>query len=350
MGRKWNSRVGRGNPDDDLPAFGDIDTTVSPGTTLEQLAPASLPDSTGASRGFLYWDTGRHITNKRRVRWTELVFGGDDSGYFSENDDDLTSPGSVVTGIANYTSAFITEGRGAGALLLAGYVRPSGVVKPPDIFGKLRELIEPALVADEVEHLVRERGAKLVLFQDDDFLAGGRTARAWAHEVAAEIVRRRLADEMRFKIACRSDEVRPEVMAPLVEAGLCHVYLGVESGDETNLSSLNKLLRPEVHVRAGEILRAIDLSFDFGFMLLEPWSTLETARNNASFLRAFTEDGWAVAGFCRTLPYVGTPTSTCPGVRGIRTGLPRRGSWFKPRTVSCWTSSTTRSISSKAAM
>jgi len=172
---------------------------------------------------------------------------------------------------------------------------------------KGRRRRKPELVVDEVERLVRERGAKLILFQDDDFLAGGRAARAWAHDVAADIVRRRLHREMRFKIACRSDEVRPEVLAPLAEAGLCHVYLGVESGDETNLSSLNKLLKPEVHVRAGEILRSLDLSFDFGFMLLEPWSTLETARHNSEFVRRFTEDGWAVAGFCRTLPYVGTP-------------------------------------------
>jgi len=172
---------------------------------------------------------------------------------------------------------------------------------------KGRRRRDPVRVVNEVEELVRGRGAKLILFQDDDFLAGGRDARTWAHQVAGEITRRGLEREMRFKIACRSDEVRPEVLAPLVAAGLCHVYLGVESGDETNLESLNKLLKPAVHVRAGEILRELDLSFDFGFMLLEPWSTLATARNNIAFVRDFTRDGWAVAGFCRALPYVGTP-------------------------------------------
>ena len=172
---------------------------------------------------------------------------------------------------------------------------------------KGRRRRDPIRVVNEVEELVRDRGAKLILFQDDDFLAGGRDARAWAHTVAAEIIRRGLQNEMRFKIACRSDEVRAETLAPLIEAGLCHVYLGVESGDENNLASLNKLLKPEVHVRAGQTLRELDLSFDFGFMLLEPWSTLATARNNLQFLREFTQDGWAVAGFCRTLPYVGTP-------------------------------------------
>ena len=166
---------------------------------------------------------------------------------------------------------------------------------------------DPRKVVDEVEDLVRARGARLILFQDDDFLAGGLNAQAWARQIAQDIQRRGLHDEMRFKIACRSDEVREAVLRPLVAAGLCHVYLGVEAGDEANLAALNKMLEPEVHLRAGKVLRQLDLSFDFGFMLLEPWSTLETARNNLEFMRRFTEDGWAVAGFCRTLPYVGTP-------------------------------------------
>jgi len=172
---------------------------------------------------------------------------------------------------------------------------------------KGRRRRDPVRVVDEVEYLVRERGAKLILFQDDDFLAGGPAARRWAHKVAGEMVRRGLHEEMRFKIACRSDEVKREFLDPLVEAGLSHVYLGVESGEESSLLSLNKLLEPAAHVRAGEVLRELDLTFDFGFMLLEPWSTIHSARGNAAFLRDFTADGWIVAGFCRTLPYVGTP-------------------------------------------
>jgi hypothetical protein len=172
---------------------------------------------------------------------------------------------------------------------------------------KGRRRRDPVCVVNEVEHLVRVRGAKLVLFQDDDFLAGGPAAKRWAHTVAEEIVRRGLQHEMRFKIACRSDEIKKGDLEPLIEAGLCHVYLGVESGEESSLLSLNKLLEPEAHVRAGRLLRDLDLSFDFGFMLLEPWSTIHSARGNAAFLRDFTADGWIVAGFCRTLPYVGTP-------------------------------------------
>lgn len=166
---------------------------------------------------------------------------------------------------------------------------------------------DPRRVVDEMEHLVRERGVRLILFQDDDFLAGGRDAREWARTVAREVMGRGLHERLRFKFSCRSDEVREETLGPLIEAGLTHVYLGVEAGDPESLKTLNKHITPEVHVRAGETLRRLDLSFDFGFMLLEPWSTLASVKNNLRFLREFCAGGYAVAGFCRTLPYVGTP-------------------------------------------
>jgi anaerobic magnesium-protoporphyrin IX monomethyl ester cyclase len=178
----------------------------------------------------------------------------------------------------------------------------------------------PALVAEELEHLVGERGVRLILFQDDDFLAGGRDARDWALDLAREIIARGLHERVRFKFSCRSDEVREDVLAPLVEAGLTHVYLGVEAGDPDALKTLNKLITPDIHFRAGEVLRRLGLTFDFGFMLLEPWSTVATVRNNLRFLREFCEGGYCVAGFCRTLPYVGTPMEQKMRAEGRLTG------------------------------
>ena len=165
----------------------------------------------------------------------------------------------------------------------------------------------PAKVVDEMEYLCRERGVRIVLWQDDDFLAGGRAGVGWAHAIAAEAVRRGLHRELRWKISCRSDEVSEETLGPLKEAGLTHVYMGVESADPDNLAHLNKRLKADVHLRAGDVLRRLGISFDFGFMLLEPWSTPDTVRNNLRFLRAFAGDGSASVSFCRTLPYAGTP-------------------------------------------
>ena len=96
-------------------------------------------------------------------------------------------------------------------------------------------------------------------------------------------------------------------MRRLMAGGLTHVYMGVESGDEIGLANMNKKIRPQTHLRAGRILKSLGLSFDFGFMLMDPFSTFESIRNNIAFLEEFVGDGWSVAPFCRMLPYAGTP-------------------------------------------
>lgn len=173
-----------------------------------------------------------------------------------------------------------------------------------------RRLRDPHKVVDEIEYLSRHRGVRILLWQDDDFLAGGPVGVAWSHEIARECIARRLHHDLRWRIACRSDEIRPATIEPLVAAGLSHVYLGVESGDLHDLQDLNKRLRPETHSAAREVLRRQGLSFDFGFMLLQPWSTFATVRQNLAFLTAFAGDGASPVAFCRTLPYAGTALAT----------------------------------------
>lgn len=161
-------------------------------------------------------------------------------------------------------------------------------------------------VAEELTHLYRDRRVRLILWQDDDFFSGGRAGVEWSHALARELIRRGLHRHLRWKISCRSDEVTDDVLGPLREAGLSHVYLGVESGDTEDLRDMNKHLTPETHFKAKGVLLKLGLSFDFGFMLLNPWSDLKRVQNNLAFLKAFAGDGAAPAGFCRMLPYAGT--------------------------------------------
>ena len=57
-------------------------------------------------------------------------------------------------------------------------------------------------------------------------------------------------------------------------------------------------------------------------MLLEPYSTIEIVRNNIVFLDRYVGDGWTVAGFCRTLPYAGTPLKAQLETEGRMLGTP----------------------------
>ena len=173
--------------------------------------------------------------------------------------------------------------------------------------GQLRRLRQPRAVVDEMIDLHRNRGVPIFLFQDDDFLAGGKLAKKWAVEIADLIAAEGLGGEIAFKISCRSDEIEPEIIERLIAGGLTHVYMGVESGDEQGLLNMSKRLKPEAHLRAGRILKSFGLSYDFGFMLVDPYSTFDSIRTNIAFLEEFIGDGWSVAPFCRMLPYAGTP-------------------------------------------
>src|SRR5260370_24038434 len=66
-------------------------------------------------------------------------------------------------------------------------------------------------------------------------------------------------------------------------------------------------MKAEANLRAGRILKELGLSFDFGFMMVDPYSTFRSIRQNVDFLETFIGDGWTVAPFCRMLPYAGTP-------------------------------------------
>jgi radical SAM superfamily enzyme YgiQ (UPF0313 family) len=188
--------------------------------------------------------------------------------------------------------------------------------------GSLRRLRKPREVVDEMLDLHINRKVPIFLFQDDDFLAGGKNAKLWAMEIADLIAASGFANDMVFKISCRSDEIDEEILTRLMAGGLTHVYMGVESGDEEGLINMSKRMKPEAHMRAGRILKKLGLSFDFGFMMVDPFSTIRSIRQNLSFLEEFIGDGWTVAPFCRMLPYAGTPVKRRLEAEGRLLGTP----------------------------
>jgi radical SAM superfamily enzyme YgiQ (UPF0313 family) len=188
--------------------------------------------------------------------------------------------------------------------------------------GSLRRLRKPKEIVDEMIDLHVNRKVPIFLFQDDDFLAGGKSAKVWAMEIADLVAAAGFGGKIAFKISCRSDEIQEDIMVRLMAGGLTHVYMGVESGDEEGLINMSKRMKPEAHLNAGRILKKLGLSFDFGFMMVEPYSNFRGIRQNIDFLEEFIGDGWTVAPFCRMLPYAGTPIKRKLEAEGRLLGTP----------------------------
>lgn len=173
--------------------------------------------------------------------------------------------------------------------------------------GRKVRVRNPVFVVQEMKELYEQNGTALFLFQDDDFPVWGAFGRRWVAQFTSALETAGLCGKVLWKVSCRSDEVEPELFARLRDAGLYVVYLGIESGNEAGLRTLNKRLGVEDSLRAVSILMELGLAFTYGFMMFDPSSSFDSIRANVAFLRMLTADGSAPVVFCRMLPYGGTP-------------------------------------------
>src|ERR1041385_8163291 len=173
--------------------------------------------------------------------------------------------------------------------------------------GKIVRTRKPSEVVREMRMLYEDRGVRIFLFQDDDFLLFGTGWRRWAGEFVDELHRHELPGKVIWKINCRADAVDRELFIRMRDAGLYLVYMGLESGSEEGLDTLHKQITVDQNISAVKLLKSIGLMFEYGFMLLDPSSTFESVRDNLKFLRTILADGCLPVTFCRMVPYDGTP-------------------------------------------
>jgi radical SAM superfamily enzyme YgiQ (UPF0313 family) len=173
--------------------------------------------------------------------------------------------------------------------------------------GKVVRTRKPVEIVREMRMLYDERGITIFLFQDDDFPLFGPVWQRWTRNFLEALRQADLAGKVIWKINCRADAVDPALFAEMKAAGLYYVYMGLESGSEDGLETLNKDITVAENLRAVEILKTLGIVYEFGFMLFDPSTTFESVRDNVAFLQRIAGDGSASAAFCRMLPYDGTP-------------------------------------------
>jgi len=186
--------------------------------------------------------------------------------------------------------------------------------------GELRRVRSPRAVTNEMLFLYERKGVRFFNFQDDDFAVRTSSQLEWLDDFLRELDRTGLAANTRWKVSCRVDELRLEVLERMRDHGLMGVFLGVESANEAGLRTLNKHVTAAQNLAAVELLKRAGLAMSMGFMMFDPSSTFETIRENLGFLRAVGEDGYFPINFCKMLPYAGTPIEAELSAAGRLTG------------------------------
>jgi anaerobic magnesium-protoporphyrin IX monomethyl ester cyclase len=161
----------------------------------------------------------------------------------------------------------------------------------------------PEAVVLEMQREYVERGVRLFVFHDDNFLgAGVAGAMRRCGELSAAL-RRAGLEEVALVIKCRPDGVSRQLLEALRELRVLRVYIGIESSSEEGVRALHRHVTPLQNRRALELLEEFGLFCSFNLLLFHPGATLEGFEENLHFLENFVEVPF---NFCRAEVYAGT--------------------------------------------
>jgi anaerobic magnesium-protoporphyrin IX monomethyl ester cyclase len=169
--------------------------------------------------------------------------------------------------------------------------------------GPARRTRLPEKVAEEMETLFRKRKCRVFLFQDDDFPVNQVNEPEWIYRFCQELKTRGLKNKIIWKINCRPDEVTEALFSLLKNNGLFLVFLGIEDGTDSGLSSLNKNMTIEQSLEGIRILKKLKIGFDFGFLLFQPATTFRSLYENLNFLLEICGDGYSPVTYLKLMPY-----------------------------------------------
>ncbi len=172
--------------------------------------------------------------------------------------------------------------------------------------GPLKRIRRPEAVLDEMEQLYHDKGCIVFLFQDDDFPVKAEGNNDWVKSFCSGLEQRRLHDKIMWKINCRPDEIDAECFAMMKQHGLFLAFIGLEDGTDEGLARLNKGMTASKNIEAAEILKNLDIGFDYGFMLFQPESTFKSLKENLEFLGTICGDGYTPLSFLKLIPCFNT--------------------------------------------
>ena len=171
--------------------------------------------------------------------------------------------------------------------------------------GKLQRFRGVPNLVDEMAMLYERFGVRFFVFNDDEWFPPGRARYARVAALEAELRRRKL--DVIMSIKCRADDVEADLFRRLLDMGVVRAYIGVESGSDHSLRTLNKHTTVAQNRRALEALHQVGMLADFGLIIFDPDSTVSDIRANLDFLREMGGQGQAPLSFGRMEVYAGTP-------------------------------------------
>jgi anaerobic magnesium-protoporphyrin IX monomethyl ester cyclase len=166
----------------------------------------------------------------------------------------------------------------------------------------LKRIRKPEMVAAEMNFLSDKDDCSVFIFHDDDFPVNSTKDANWVLKFCNELERTGLNKKILWKINCRPDDIIEESFSMMKKNGLFLIFLGLEDGTNIGLRELNKKLDVEDNIKSINILKKLNIGFDYGFMLFQPSTTFRSLNENLEFLLLVCGDGYTPVSFLKLVP------------------------------------------------
>ncbi len=219
-------------------------------------------------KGISYRDNGAIVHNPPRPALEDL--------------DTLGPPARELVPVPRYGMKmdYLSDVPGASVITARGCPIGCTFCSASAMFGKSYRARSPAAVADEVEDLLTNYGARGIKIFDSTFTLSRRHVEGFCDE----LTRRALVVPWECEI--RVDNVDKELLAKMQKAGCYYVDVGVESGSQR---VLDECVRKKITVGAAEKVlrwtRELGILTKVFFTLGHPGETYEEAKETNRFIR-----------------------------------------------------------------
>ena len=127
----------------------------------------------------------------------------------------------------------------------------------------------PENTVDEIEKVQKDYGFRNFRFDDEDFFGRCPEGRERAEAIAREILRRNL--DVSLEIYCRADEVDPDILRIMKEAGLNSIYLSLDAVSESDITLYSKGTTREQMAASLKYVLESGLEFGYSFIFWHPY-------------------------------------------------------------------------------
>lgn len=148
-------------------------------------------------------------------------------------------------------------------------------------------------IINEICYLHDRYGINEFNFEDDNFILPGKTGRLRVEEFC-ELVEN-LPFKINFSFFCRIDAIEKQLFLRLKNIGLCSIYLGIESINDSTLKFFKKNINSKQIMNAIDILLEIGFGFSInskervmvGYITWHPYTTIKELSDTLKFIQKY---------------------------------------------------------------